>query len=97
MDIGCGHHSKTVVRTPARRHGGSRGAKAWVPVQTQAEREREEADRANLQTRGMGGSRATLAWERGRVAAEWVEQGASGSGAAATVTEQTGSGSRDCE
>src|ERR1019366_7346758 len=74
-------------------HGGSRGAKASVPVQTQAERECEEADRTNLHERGMGGGGAAMAGERGRVAVERMEQGAAGGGAAAAVEEQTGSGS----
>src|ERR1019366_4585299 len=73
--------------------GWSRGARAWIPVQTQAERECEEADRTNLPERGMGGGGATMAGERGRVAVERMEQGAAGGGAAAAVAEQTGSGS----
>src|ERR1019366_3855732 len=77
------------------RHGGSRGAKSWVPVQTQAERECEEADRTNLPERGMGGGGATMAGERGRVAVERMEQGAAGCGAAAAIAEQTGRGSRN--
>ena len=74
-------------------HGWSRGARAWVPVQTQAERECEEADRTNLRERGMGGGGATMAGERRRAAVEWLDQGAAGGGAAAAVAEQTGSGS----
>src|ERR1019366_4196881 len=77
------------------RHGGSRGAKSWVLIQTQAERECEEADRTNLPERGLGRGGATMAGERGRVAVERMEQGAAGCGAAAAVAEQTGRGSRN--
>src|ERR1035437_5125485 len=76
-------------------HGWSRGARSWVPVQTQAERECEEADRTNLPERGMGGGGATMAGERGGVAVERMEQGAAGGGGVAAVAEQTGSGSRN--
>ena len=41
--------------------GRSRGATASVPVQTEAERECEEADRTNLPATGMGGGGATMA------------------------------------
>src|SRR5258708_20200923 len=46
---------------PGASHGGDRGTKTWLPVQTQAERQCEEADRTNLPERGMGGGGATLA------------------------------------
>jgi hypothetical protein len=46
--------------------------------------------------REMGGGRATMAGERGRVAVERMEQGAAGGGAAAAVEGQTGSGSGNC-
>jgi hypothetical protein len=54
-------------------HGWSRGARAWIPVQAQAERECEEADRTNLPETGLGGGRTKMARQRGRVAVERVE------------------------
>ena len=41
-------------------HVGSRGAKARIPVQTQAERECEEVDRINLPARRLGGAGPTM-------------------------------------
>src|ERR1017187_6684086 len=78
-------------------HAGSRDARAWVRVQAQAERECEEAHRTDFQQRGLGGCGARMAGERGRVAVDWMDQGAAGGGVAAAVAEQTGGRSRNCE
>src|ERR1039458_6983350 len=69
---------------------------AWVRVQAQAERECEEAHRTDFQQRGLGGCGARMAGERGRVAVDWMDQGAAGGGVAAAVAEQTGGRSRNC-
>ena len=66
-----------------------------LPVQTQAERECEEADRANLHEAGVGGCWARMARQRRCTAVERMEQAAAGGGAAAAIAEQTGRGNSD--
>ena len=77
-------------------HGGSRGAEAWVSVQTQAERECEEVDQSNLPERRLGGCGARLAGERGRAAVERMDQEAAGGGAATAVAKQAGRRTGSC-
>jgi len=47
--------------------------------------------------RGLGGSGASMAGERGCVAAEWMDQGAAGGSVTAAVAKQTGDRSRNGE
>src|ERR1035441_2519200 len=72
------------------RHGGSRGAKSWVLIQTQAERECEEADRTNLPERGLGRGGATMGGGRGRVAGGRMGRGGAGGGGRGDVLRLSG-------
>src|SRR5450631_3010790 len=72
--------------------GRSRETRDSICVQTEAERECEEATRAGVPARGMGGGGARMAGEGGPTAAERVEPGAASRGIAQATGLQNGDG-----